>query len=465
MPATPLRRPDLVGMMAATPQHQRLMEQSALEDLLKLGTEIQVREDDSQDKTVEHIDQFHPLFKMLVRECIVGLVDNAGAIINEAMLVQVPPILEELVKRARQIPRLLNSLPRELEGPEGARLKIPLYRWLVPRLLHAASGLAFHKKGQDVGQQILDAVTEVIKTLGSYMEEQHVEGIVFAGELLRGLSESCVGRYPTRSIYPGRTAILSCINPELATEDLRAGSPFTIRTGTKPSSSSFIASQCQMDDNIATSDRHPLYPFRTPRPLRRMALLMSMIHVVIRSFDGSNPAITAWRDYCTDTLLWTMSAIVKLSETLRARSTVCGTPEASENVATETNLVIAKQQLMLFHDMLALLARPSVFPYHMSERVGFILAQAVEDRLRIASPDTDMDTDEGIATLSTAIDKVLYGFLKTVRNQRAGRASGDTWLKLLATVEAHLNVQDGTRENVSLVYTLARKHTADPLDL
>jgi hypothetical protein len=202
MPATPLRRPDLIGMMAATPVHQRLMEQSALEDLLKAGMEIQVGEDDSPEKMAEHVDQFHPLFKTLVSECIVGLVDNAGTISNEALLVHVPPILEELVKRARQVPRLLNSVPRELEGPEGARMKIPLYRWLVPRLLHAASGLALHKKGQEAGQRMLDTVTEMIKILGSYMEEQHVEGIVFAGELLRGLSESCVGKPCHVMLYP-----------------------------------------------------------------------------------------------------------------------------------------------------------------------------------------------------------------------------------------------------------------------
>jgi hypothetical protein len=97
---------------------------------------------------------------------------------------------------------LLNSVPRELEGPEGARMKIPLYRWLVPRLLHAASGLALHKKGQEAGQRMLDTVTEMIKILGSYMEEQHVEGIVFAGELLRGLSESCVGKPCHVMLYP-----------------------------------------------------------------------------------------------------------------------------------------------------------------------------------------------------------------------------------------------------------------------
>ena len=199
MPATPLRRPDLAGMMAATPQHQRLMEQSAVEDLLKAGMEIQIGEDESHDKMLEHIDQFHALFKMLVSECIVGLVDNAGTITSEAMLLQVVPLLEELEKRAVQIPRLLNSLPKELEGPDNARMKIPLYRWLIPRLLLTASGLAFQPKAQDTGQRILETVTNLIKLLGSYMEEQYrVEGVVFAGELLRGLSESCIGEYALR---------------------------------------------------------------------------------------------------------------------------------------------------------------------------------------------------------------------------------------------------------------------------
>lgn len=244
---------------------------------------------------------------------------------------------------------------------------------------------------------------------------------------------------------------------ELANEDLRVGSPFTIRTSTKPSSSSFIASQCQLDDNIASSDRHPLYPFRTPKPLRRMTLLTSMVHVVVQAFDQPNPSITAWRDYCTDTLLWTMSAMVKLSETLRTRSIMCGLPDASENVTPETSLVVVRQQLMLFQDMLAVLARPSVFPYHMGERAALVLIQAVEDRLRTTTPDTQMDSEEGTTELSSALDKLIYGFLRIVKNQRAGRAGGSVWLKLLSTVETQLGVQDGTRENVSV--SVARLQT------
>jgi hypothetical protein len=175
-----------------------------------------------------------------------------------------------------------------------------------------------------------------------------------------------------------------------------------------------------------------------------------MVHVVVQAFDQPNPSITAWRDYCTDTLLWTMSAMVKLSETLRARSAMCGTPDASENFTPETSLVTVRQQLMLFQDMLAVLARPSVFPYHMGERAAFVLVQAIEDRLRIVSPDTEMNTEEGITEISSALDKVLYGFLRIVKNQRAGRAGGSVWLKLLSTVETQLGVQDGTRENVSV---------------
>lgn len=196
-------------MMAATPQHQRLMEQSALEDLLKEGMEIQIREDETPEKMIEHIDKFHIMFKELVRACIVGLVDNAGSVVNEAMLSQVVPTLEGLEKRAGQIPRLLISLPKELEGPDNARMKIPLYRWLVPRLLHTASGLAFHSTAHHVGQRILETVSTIIKLLGSYMEEQSVEGVVFAGELLRGLSETCIGERRTIALELGEAMLKS----------------------------------------------------------------------------------------------------------------------------------------------------------------------------------------------------------------------------------------------------------------
>lgn len=142
--------------------------------------------------------------------------------------------------------------------------------------------------------------------------------------------------------------------------------------------------------------------------------------------------------------------MVKLSETLRARSTVYGLPDASGNVTPETSLIVVRQQLMLFQDLLAVLARPTVFPYHMGERAALVLVQAVEDRLRTTTPDTEMDTEEGTAELFSAIDKVLYGFLRIVKNQRAGRAGGSVWSKLLSSVETQLGVQDGTRENVSV---------------
>lgn len=142
-----------------------------------------------------------------------------------------------------------------------------------------------------------------------------------------------------------------------------------------------------------------------------------------------------------------MTANLKLSEALRSRSTVCGTCEAPEQ-AGENALAAAKQQSTLLQDMLSILSRPLVFPYQMGERAGFILAQAVEDRLRLGSSDTDMEMDDATKTVVVSIDAVLSEFLRMVKNQRAGRASGNTWLKLLTTVETHLVVQEGTPENV-----------------
>jgi len=203
-----------------------------------------------------------------------------------------------------------------------------------------------------------------------------------------------------------------------------------------------------MDDNIATSDRHPLFPFPTPKPSRRLCLLTSLIHVVIRSFDAPNPATTAWRDFCTDTLFWIMTASAKLSETLRSRSIICGTSDVTGQ-AGEVGSTVAKQQLTVFQDMLAIISRPNVFPYHIGERAAFILALAVEDRLHLGSPDTDMELDDGTRSVIESIDKALCGFLKIIKTQRAGRAGGSTWLKLLAIVETHLTVQEGTSANVS----------------
>ena len=93
----------------------------------------------------------------------------------------------------------------------------------------------------------------------------------------------------------------------------------------------------------------------------------------------------------------------------------------------------------------------------MGESAALVLVQAVEDRLRKTTPDTEMDSEEGTTELSSALDKVLYGFLMIVKNQRAGRAGGSVWSKLLSTVETQLGVQDGTRENVSV--SVARLQT------
>ena len=196
MPETPVRRAELVDMMAPTPQFQRLIEQSAVEDLLKAVMEESFNEGDTQEKLDGQVAQFHGLLKTLVSECIVGLVNNNGTLLNEAMLPQVPHILALLESRSERIPQLLISTPKMLEGPEGAQMKIPLYRWLVPRLLHAASGLAFHPQpqAQAVGKRILETTVKLTKVLGGYQDEQYpVEGVVLCGELLRGLSESCIG--------------------------------------------------------------------------------------------------------------------------------------------------------------------------------------------------------------------------------------------------------------------------------
>jgi hypothetical protein len=216
MPATPARRVDQVPiqMLAATPQHQRLFEQTAIERLLKAAIEEDFSETEDPEKISARIDQFHALIKTLVSECIVGLVDMHGNFLNEALLLQVPHILTLLESRCGALPVILLSEPKTPEGPIGFQVKISLYRWLVPRLLVAASGLAFHSTGQEVGEKILQTVIKIIRILGGHLKEEGfmAEGVVYCVELLRGLSESCAGTsQPDHNIH--KTAMLSLTSP------------------------------------------------------------------------------------------------------------------------------------------------------------------------------------------------------------------------------------------------------------
>jgi len=235
---------------------------------------------------------------------------------------------------------------------------------------------------------------------------------------------------------------LTQVDTDLVADNLNTGAPLCIRTDTRSANSSVIASQCHIDDNPLSSDRHPLYPFPAPKPLRRMAIVTCLVFVIVGALNTPTPTTTAWRNFCADTFFWTLTGIAKLSEALRARSTACGIGEISEHT-TNTKSRVDKQQLMLFQSILPILLRPQIFPFQMGERVACILAQAVEDRLS-ASDDTDMERTDTEVEATTDIELILREMLEAIKKQRAGRANGNTWLVLLGLVEASLG-----RDNAS----------------
>lgn len=193
MPATPARRPDLVDMMAGTPAHQRAMEQSDLENLLKAAMEEATSGDTSNTENDNNqIEQFQSLFRTLVSECIVGLLDTSDATARDTLVLQAPGILVLLENRIKAFPKLLLATPSPLEGLPGNKLRLPLYRWLVPRLLHGASVLCFENERTATGHKMLEAVLSIVRIVGNSVEENEQVGCMnLAGELLRGLSESC----------------------------------------------------------------------------------------------------------------------------------------------------------------------------------------------------------------------------------------------------------------------------------
>jgi len=225
-------------------------------------------------------------------------------------------------------------------------------------------------------------------------------------------------------------------------DNLKTGAPLCIRTGTRSANSSVIASQCHIDDNPLSSDRHPLYPFPAPKPLRRMAIVTCLVFVIVGALNTPTPTTTAWRNFCADTFFWTLTGIAKLSEALRARSTTCGIGELSEHTTLD-QFHVDKQQLMLFQSILPILFKPQVFPFQIGEKVACILAQAVEDRLS-TSDDTDMERTDAEVEMAAEIDIILKEMLEGIRKQRAGRANGNAWLTLLGTVEASLSRDDSS---------------------
>jgi hypothetical protein len=173
-----------------------------------------------------------------------------------------------------------------------------------------------------------------------------------------------------------------------------------------------------------------------------MAIVTCLVFVIVGALNTPTPTTTAWRNFSADTFFWTLTGIAKLSEALRARSTTCGIGEISEHT-THNQSHVDKQQLMLFQSILPILLRPQVFPFQMGEKVACILAQAVEDRLS-TSDDTDMERIDAELEMAADIEIILREMLGDIKQQRAGRTNGNTWLTLLGTVDASLG-----RDNLS----------------
>jgi hypothetical protein len=173
-------------------------DQQLLRDLIQEGLQCSKPHGNATpERRVADAKRFHALIKVLVRACILDLPAKVAAEGLAATAVQARKTLSIITRNVTLRPEVLLSIPESAEGAyEGAENhRVPLYKWIIPRLLYSASLLVRSAEERELGGQIVQCIVDVIKALTQEQGNgsENIDGLAYLTEVLGCLTTALQG--------------------------------------------------------------------------------------------------------------------------------------------------------------------------------------------------------------------------------------------------------------------------------
>jgi hypothetical protein len=159
----------------------------------------------TQESRAADLNRFHSLLKVLVRACITSISTKIASEGFEIAATQARNTISIITRNIAVRPEVLLSQPvprasgpvKESDPPQNLddQYPIPLYKWILPRLVYAASLLINDKDERELGAQIEECVVDVIGALTTEQGNgsEHIEGLALTTVALNTLQYSSFG--------------------------------------------------------------------------------------------------------------------------------------------------------------------------------------------------------------------------------------------------------------------------------
>lgn len=190
-------RPDAPTAEADSPapRDRAAIDQQLLRDLIQEGLQCSTADGGTMQERREHeVVRFSTLIKVLVRACLLDIPAKIAADGFEAVATQARNTLAIIRRNVKLRHEILALESRDGDDAGKAYPAVALFKWLIPRLLHAASQLEHAADERALRADILACVVDVVKGLmaDASPENMHVAySNIFTA--IYCLSETCQG--------------------------------------------------------------------------------------------------------------------------------------------------------------------------------------------------------------------------------------------------------------------------------
>ncbi len=160
----------------------------------------------TQELRAADVKRFHSLLKVLVRACITAIPTKTAAEGFEVAATHARNTISIITRNITLRPEVLLSEP-EPGQPDAVKAPnapdeldrqhpIPLYKWILPRLVYAASLLINDDDERDLGGQIEECAVDVIRALTAEQGNgsEHIEGLIHTQTALSALRDWSWGK-------------------------------------------------------------------------------------------------------------------------------------------------------------------------------------------------------------------------------------------------------------------------------
>lgn len=276
---------------------------------------------------------------------------------------------------------------------------LPLYKWLIPRLIHAASLHGLHG-ALKIRREIETCVVKIMLAVGTGMGPVEESGAVQSLERMMDMLEGLAKGLAALQGNEQRGGFACLVSDQLPRSLLE-----------KPT------------EDIAL-DKTPLYLIPLPlKPLEATSLALSIASVVTLAMSIKPPSVPMWSSMsgkCTSVIARSLSSMMR---TLQARCTAFGGGggQAAKDELVVLDMLVATTQVCL------VLLGSSVVPAPAATQTSIAIAELVIARLQHTH-----DIKGELTGKLHELDVKLAECLLAARSTRAGKLGGHMWTRLVA---------------------------------